>query len=134
MTGEACIQYYSGDQKVKDHFPEYVPDELDSYPGNINAFLCIYGPRLKGTSFDYTRVVYPPVFFAVGREDFAMDNFNSVYPDLIEHGVTVEAHTFAGVPHGVAGRGFVDGEVRYPNFQLWLPLADAFMQDVYRRR
>ena len=132
VTGEACIRYYSGKQTVKDHFPEYEPDWLDEYKGAPDSFLCIYGPRWATEEFDYTGVVYPPTFFAVGRDDTAMDNLNHTYPDLAAHGVELEVHTFAGVPHGKAGVKLV-GEEGYDNFHLWLPLGDAFMQDVYRK-
>ena len=74
LTGEECIRYYSGNQKVTDHFPGYVPDELDEYRGAPDAFLCVYGPRWEGREIDYTKVVYPPVLFAVGMEDKALDN------------------------------------------------------------
>lgn len=131
LTGENCIRYFSGKQSVADHFHGYIPDALDDYYGAPDAYLCIYGPRFKGAPFDYTDVVYPPTFFAVGREDFAMENLNALYPDLIAHGVHAEVHTFAATPHGMAGISLIDGEVKYPNFQLWVPLADAFMQDVY---
>ena len=67
------------------------------------------------------------------REDAAMDNLRYVYPDLKAHGVEVEVHTFAGVPHGMAGDKVFTGRVDYPNFELWIPLADAFMQDVYKK-
>ena len=53
--------------------------------------------------------------------------------DLISHGVSTEIHTFAGTPHGMAGIKLLDGEVKYPNFEMWLPLADAFMQDIYNK-
>lgn len=132
VTGEACIRYYSGAQTVKDHFPDYEPDELDQYKGAPDSFLCIYGPRWATEAFDYTDVEYPPTFFAVGREDSAMLNLNHTYPDLASHGVELEVHTFAGVPHGKAGVKLV-GEEEYENFHLWLPLGDAFMQDVYRK-
>lgn len=131
LTGEACIQYYSGKQTVSDHFPGYVPDELDSFYGAPDAFICVYGPRMKDTKFDYTGVEYPPTFFAVGRGDFAMENLHPTYCSLVEQGIPTEIHTFAATPHGVAGTKLVDGEVKYPNFELWLPLADAFMRDVY---
>lgn len=62
-----------------------------------------------------------------------MDNLNYVYPDLLAHGVEVEVHTFAGVPHGQAGMALLDGYVKYPNFQMWVPLADAFLQNLYAR-
>lgn len=130
LTGEACIEYYSGSQTVKDHFPDYKPDELDNYKGAPDAFLCIYGPRYAGTSFCYEGVEYPPVFFAVGREDSAMKNLNATYFDLLKAGVKAEIHTFAGVPHGQAGMQHL-GERRFSNFHLWLPLADEFMQDNY---
>lgn len=133
LTGEACIRYYSGTQRTADHFPDYREDELDRYYGAPDAFLCIYGPRYKGAAFDYTNVVYPPVFFAVGREDSALDNLNAVLPDLLAHGVETEVHTFAGVPHGQGGITIV-GEKTYPNFQLWLQLADVFLQDVFQRQ
>ena len=108
-------------------------DELDRYYGAPDAFLCIYGPRYKGAAVDYTNVVYPPVFFAVGREDSALDNLNAVLPDLLAHGVETEVHTFAGVPH-VQGGITIVGEKTYPNFQLWLQLADVFLQDVFQRQ
>lgn len=63
-----------------------------------------------------------------------MDNLHATYPDLIAHGVPVEVHTFAGTPHGKAGIRIVDGAVNFPNFELWRPLADAFLQDVFGRR
>ncbi len=132
LTGEAVIENYSGDKKVTDYFPEYVPDELDAYYGAPDAFLCVYGPRFNGGPFHWDGVVYPPTFFAVGREDSAMNNLHYVYPDLVAHGVPVEVHTFAGVPHGKAGASIL-GDA-YANFDLWLPLADAFMQDVYEKK
>ena len=133
LTGDNCIQYFSGEQKMTDVYPNYVPDELDNYYGAPDAFLCVYGPRFPGIPFDWTGVVYPPTFFAVGREDGAMDNLHYMEPELLAHGVRTEVHTFAGVPHGKAGISFVWDE-QWPNFNLWLPLADAFMQDVYRNR
>lgn len=132
LTGEACIQYYSGTQQVKTHFPEYVPDELDAFYGAPDAFLCVYGPRFKNAEFDYTNVVYPPVFFAVGREDFAMQNLSATVPDLLEHQVEVEIHTFAGVPHGQSGVQ-IYGNNNYPNFQLWPMLADSFLLNVFSK-
>ena len=134
LTGEGLIQYYTGDQTVKEHFPGYTPDSLDDIIGAPNAFLCVYGPRFNGDTFDYTRAVYPPTFFAVGREDTAMDNLNWTYPDLVAPGVQVEVHTFAGVPHGQAGAKIFDGKVKYPNFELWLTLADAFLQNLFQKR
>lgn len=131
LTGEGLIQYFSGSQTVAASFPGYLPDELDRVDATPDAFLCIYGPRFVGDSFDYSRVHYPPTFFAVGREDSAMDNLHYTYPDLVAHGVPVEVHTFAGVPHGQAGGKLLG--VQYPNFELWEPLADAFMQDVFSR-
>jgi acetyl esterase/lipase len=132
LTGEACIEYYSGAQTMTDQFHDYIPDDLDLVDATPDAFLCIYGPRFKGAPFDYTGVKYPPVFFAVGREDNAMDNLNYVYPDLIAHGIKAEIHTFAGTPHGQAGVKLIDGKVKYQNFELWYLLADAFMMDVYK--
>lgn len=132
LTGEACIRYFSGKQTVADHFPDYTPDELDAFYGAPDAFLCVYGPRFNGADFDYRDVVYPPTFFAVGRGDTAMNNLHWMYPSLLEHGVPVEVHTFAGVPHGEAGSKIRHGGIsQYPSFDLWEPLADAFMQDVY---
>lgn len=131
ISGEMCIRYASGKQTVKQHFPDYVPDALDEIYGAPDTFLCIYGPRFKDMDFDFTEVEYPPVFFAVGRKDGAMDNLNATMPSLLVHNVPVEVHTFAGVPHGVAGRHYTNGKVQYPNWELWVPLADAFMQDVY---
>lgn len=132
LTGEACIQYYSGQQSVKDVFPDYEEDELDQVSGSMNAFLCIYGPRMNHESFDYDRAVYPPVFHAVGLEDFNMDNINKLYPELVSRGITVEIHTFAGVPHGQAGQKLLDGYVKYPNFETWEILADQFILSVVK--
>lgn len=132
LTAEACIQYYSGTQKVTNHFPTYVPDETDKYYGGPDAVLCVYGPRWVGEKFDYTNVVYPPTFFAVGRDDKALDNLNATLPDLMAHHVEVEVHTFSGVPHGQSG-ATIYGNYSYPHFQLWLPLADVFMQNVFAK-
>ena len=132
LTAEACIQYFSGTQRVKNHFKDYVPDEYDSCYGAPDAVICVYGPRFKGTGFDYTNVVYPPTFFAVGREDSAMENLNATLPDLMAHHVEVEVHTFSGVPHGQSGVTFY-GNNSYPHFQLWVPLADAFVQNVFAK-
>ena len=132
LTGEALIENYSGEKKVSDYFPDYKPDELDGYQGAMDAFLCVYGPRFVGADFNWDGVVYPPVFYAIGREDTAIDNFNYVYPDLLQHNVPVEVHTFAGVPHGKAGTKLLDDA--YPNFDLWVPLADAFLMDLTAKR
>ena len=134
IAGEQSIRYCSGKQTVAEHFPGYEPDELDEIYGCQDAFLCIYGPRFKGMEFDWTEVEYPPVFYAIGREDNAIDNFNATYPSLLEHNVPVEIHTFAGVPHGFAGRSYTDGKAPYPIFDLWVQLADNFMQDVYKKQ
>ncbi len=131
LTGEGLIEYFSGEQKVQSVFPDYEPDALDAVNATPDAFICVYGPRFVNEPFDWENVVYPPTFFAVGREDSAMNNLNYVYPDLVKHGVPVEIHTFAGVPHGQAGVRIMDGKVKYPNFELWLPLADAFLQNVF---
>ena len=134
LTGEGLIEYFSGKQTVKAVFPDYVPDALDETDATPDAFLCIYGPRFQGGAFDYENTVYPPTFFAVGRDDAALDNLNYVYPELLAHGVETEVHTFAGVPHGQAGVRVLDGYVKYPNFQTWVSLADAFMQNIYHKK
>lgn len=130
LTGEACIQYYSGEQKVADIFPDYEEDELDLESASMDVFLCIYGPRMNHDTFDYGRGVYPPVFHALGLEDFNMDNINKLYPELVSKGIPVEIHTFAGVPHGQAGRKLMDGYVKYPNFEMWEFLADQFIENI----
>ena len=132
LTGEAVIENYSGDKKVTDYFPGYVPDELDQYYGAPDAFLCVYGPRFNGGTFNWEGVAYPPTFFAVGCEDTAMDNLHYVYPDLVAHGVPVEVHTFAGVPHGKAGASILGDN--YENFDLWVTLADHFLQQTFSKK
>ena len=132
LTCEGAIRFYSGEKKVKDIFADYTEDELDQINATPDAFLCIYGPRFAGEEIDYTGVVYPPTFFAVGRNDSAMENLNFMYPDLVRHGVKVEVHTFAGTPHGEAGTQILHNGVHpYPNFQHWETLADSFIQDVF---
>lgn len=132
LTAEACVQYFSGTQKIRTHFETYIPDQYDEYYGAPDAILNVYGPRFKDASFDYTNVVYPPTFFAVGREDSAMTNLIATVPDLQAHHVQVEVHTFAGVPHGQSGI-CIYGEKKYANFRLWVQLADAFLDDVYSK-
>ena len=127
-----CIEYFSGEKIVADAFPSYQPDGLDKFPGGPNAFLCVYGPRHKGTPYDYAGVEYPPTFFAVGRQDkTAMENLHALYPDLLEREIPVEIHTFAGHPHGYAGWKIIDGKGN-PNFDLWVTHADAFLRDTFR--
>lgn len=132
LTGEACIQFFSGTQTVSQQFEHYIPDELDEYYASPDANICVYGPRFPDATFDYTNVVYPPTFFAVGRDDSAMKNLNATVADLLKHNVEVEIHTFSGVPHGQSGVT-IYGENKYPHFQLWLPLADVFMQTVFSK-
>ena len=118
---------------MKDYFPDYQPDELDEFYGSPDIFLCVYGARFAGKTVDYTGVVYPPTFFAVGIDDtLGIENVHATYADLLTHGVPVEIHTFSGVPHGKVGIRLTDGKINYPNFELWLPLADVFMQHVYK--
>ena len=131
ITIDFCIESFSGDQKVADRFPDYRPDELDELPGGPDAQLSIYGSRHKGTEYDYTGAVYPPTFFAVGRLDDGMENLHALYPDLLARGVPLEVHTFAGHPHGYAGWKIMDG-VGFPNFDLWVTHADAFLRDVFK--
>ncbi len=127
LTGENCILHYSGTQKIQDHFPDYIPDEIDELYGAPDAFICVYGPRFNGNPYDFTNVVYPPTFYAMGLEDGGIQNLYYASGELLKHGVPVEIHTFTGVPHGVAGRKLFLGKVPYPNFDHWLPLADAFL-------
>ena len=134
LTGEHVIKHYSGSKTLKDLYPDYIPDELDTYKACPDVYLCIYGPRFDGMEFDYSDVNYPPTFIAAGMEDAAaIGNLRWLYNDLITHGVKAEVHTFAGAPHGIAGMALVDGKEKYPNFALWTTLADAFMQDVYNK-
>lgn len=132
VTAENVIRYFSGEKKMTDYYPGYAADEADRFYGSPDAYLCLYGPRHAGSEFDYEGVEYPPTFFAVGREDRAWHNLNALYPQLVERGIPVEIHTFAGVPHGKAGVEILDGKVKYPNFQMWLPLADWFLMDLWR--
>ena len=131
ITIDFCIESFSGNQRVIDKFPDYKPDELDDLPGGPDAQLSIYGSRHKGTEYDYTGAVYPPTFFAVGRLDMGMENLHALYPDLLARGVPLEVHTFAGHPHGYAGWKIMDG-VGFPNFDLWVTHADAFLRAVFQ--
>lgn len=133
LTGEANIQNYSGQQKISDHFPAYQEDEIDKFYGAPDIFLNIYGPRFVGNEFDYSKVLYPPTFMAEGKDDFGMVNFNFAVADLIAHDVELELHTFAGTPHGVAGKSRLNTGENYQAFDLWLPLADNFMQCIYKK-
>lgn len=131
IAGDNCIRYFSGDQAVSDHFPSYVPDDLDTFYGSPDVFISVYGARHMGTDFDYSRVVYPPSFFATGLRDVhGTENMYYVVNDLVKRGVMVEIHSFAGHPHGYAGWKIYDG-IGNPNFDLWANLADSFMQNVY---
>ena len=134
LTGDNCIRYFSGLKTVHDAFNDYQSDALDQVYGAPDVFLCIYGPRFVGSPYDFSGVVYPPTFFAVGLNDTAMENLNYVYPIMTAKGIEVEVHTFAGVPHGVAGMKFRTGKTPYPTFDLWYTLADSFMQNIYSRR
>ena len=132
IAGDSCIRFYSGDQTVKDSFPDYEPDELDKIPGCMDVFLCVYGARHKGTEPSNPRVVYPACFFACGLEDKAgVVNLYSLLPELIEHNVRLELHTFAGQPHGYAGWKILEGNGN-PTFDYLVQLADVFMQDTYK--
>ena len=60
-----------------------------------------------------------------------MNNLEYVVPDLRAHGVSVEVHTYAGVPHGQAGVKYLGTPCAYPNFDTWELLADAFLMDIF---
>lgn len=131
IAGENCILYFSGTQKMTDYFPLYVPDQYDELPGCQDVFLCVYGARHKGTPVDYSRVVYPPTFYATGLEDKkGIENLNAVLQDHFHRGTRLEIHTYAGHPHGEAGMSILDGKGR-PDFDSWVGHADIFMQDTY---
>lgn len=131
VTCDFCIMYYSAGQMVRDYFPNYTPDEVDTYPGSPNAFICVYGPRHLGTEYNASNVQYPPTFFAVGRTDFvALDNLYGVLPFLWDRKTPVEIHTFAGHPHGYAGWKIIDGKGN-PNFDLWVNHAACFLRDLF---
>lgn len=134
LTCDFAIEHYSGNQKVKTYFPDYEEDALDEISATPDAFICVYGTRYHGTPYDYTDVVYPPTFIAVGREDTgAMKNMDYMTASLKEQGIPFEVHTFAGHPHGFAGHKIFDGKGD-PNFDLWLTHAHYFLQDIYRKR
>ena len=131
VTGDACIEFFSDHQTVKQYFPDYVPDEYDSYYGAENAYLCIYGARHLGTVLNRDAFPYPPTFFAIGRKDFGcIANLQGLLPKLWAQDVPVEIHTFAGHPHGYSGWKIIDGKGDY-NFDLWVTHADVFLRDLF---
>lgn len=132
IAGENCILYFSGSQKMEDHFPGYTPDEIDAFPGCQNVFLCVYGARHDGTKVNLAPVQYPPTFYATGLEDKqGIVNLYSVLKEHFQTGTRLEIHTFAGHPHGFAGMSIIDGKGR-PDFDAWVGHADVFMQDTYK--
>lgn len=135
LTGDSVIRYYSGEQTVKDSFEDYEPDELDEYYGSPDVFIVVYGPRFNGSEYDYSKVKYPPTMFAVGMDDFAaLPNLEWHAKSLHEQKVYFEVHTFAGVPHGEAGRALTNGGEKYPGFAQWTTLSDLFIQNAWDRK
>ena len=131
VTGDACIEFYSEDQKVSSYFPDYREDEIDRAYGAPNAYLCVYGARHLGTALSRPDFSYPPTFFAIGRKDFGcIANMNGLLPWLWNKEVPVEIHTFAGHPHGYAGWKIINGKGD-PNFDLWITHADVFLRDLF---
>lgn len=131
VTGDACIEFFSEHQTVKQYFPDYEPDAWDEFYGAPNAFLCVYGARHLGTQLSRESFSYPPTFFAIGRKDFGcIANMQGLLPKLWEQNVPVEIHTFAGHPHGYAGWKIIDGKGDY-NFDLWVTHADVFLRDLF---
>lgn len=59
-----------------------------------------------------------------------MVNLKYFLSELQKYDISHEAHTFAGVPHGQAGMKMIDGYEKYPNFNLWVLLADEFLEDL----
>ena len=131
VTGDACIEFFSEGQNIRDYYPDYIPDEADLEYGAENAYLCVYGARHLGTKLSREDFRYPPTFFAIGRKDFGcIANLNGLLPWLLEKEVPVEIHTFAGHPHGYAGWKIIDGKGDY-NFDLWITHADVFLRDLF---
>ena len=143
VTGDACIEFFSDHQTVKQYFPDYVPDEYDSYYGAENAYLCIYGARHLGTVLSRDAFPYPPTFFAIGREDITWDTppffiwqTNSDDPRnafatgyaLTMAGVPFEMHCF---PEGVHGLALADGEndlaMNIPHIGHWAQLCAEWL-------
>ncbi len=134
VTGDSCIEFYSGDQKVVDYFPDYVPDELDELPGGPDAVMYIYAVRHLGTPYKEDGFVYPPTFISVGREDKGcMANLGGFLPWAWERNIPVEVHTYAHHPHGYAGWKIIDGKGD-PNFDLWIEHADIFLKDLFAEK
>lgn len=131
VTGDGCIEFYSENQKIKDHYPDYTEDEYDAFYGAPNAFLCVYGVRHVGTKLTRESFAYPPIFFAVGREDkTCMENLKDMLPWLWKNDVPVEIHTFSAHPHGYAGWKIIDGKGD-KNYDLWIEHADVFLRDLF---
>lgn len=136
LTIENCILYYSGSRSVRDYFENYVPDELDKYKGSPDVFVCVYGQRRPESDFDWTDVEYPPVFEAAGTEDEtgACSNMYRIIPELLEHNVEMEVHSFSRTPHGRAAYNLIWEKEDHKNFDMFIDLSDHFIQNVYSKR
>lgn len=130
MTCMYAIEYYAGTATAKDHFENYQPDALDEISAAPNAFINEYG--LANLVDEANASLYPPVFFVGGEQDSGYARHLSILSAWATAGITVEAHSFAGAPHGFGAHSTATGEC-YENTKIWPSLADTFMQKVYQK-
>lgn len=118
---------FAGDVNATAVTPDYQPDEIDTVPADLNAYLAVYSV----TPDVITNEKFPPSFFCYGANDTMLWSWGfRTYMLVREKGIYAEIHTMSGVPHGFGAGTDAEGIV-YENASSWPMLADDFMTYVY---
>ncbi len=124
------IAHYYGEIQPDTYDPAYQCDMVDSYSGDLDVALCIYGPNYDMGGGTYAGLVtenehLPAIFLAAGLMDnTGAPNDNLTLAASVMDKTLVEYHAFANAPHGF-GVGTAG-----TNAVQWVALADGFVDQV----
>ena len=141
--GGMCIcdmlAYCYAQSMPNEHYPDYVPDAIDSLSGKADAALILYAAPQGDEVSEKLKAnpSLPPVFLTVGQKDFLELDKGSATMYLALRDLTpTELHIFAETGHGfgvgpcedvsVADRP-VEGILQ--NAAVWPELADTFLKN-----
>lgn len=123
-----AIADYFGDVDYQSISSNYTPDEIDAYPSDLDAALCIYGPNYYSASEgEYSGIItdndnLPWFFLAAGMKDYAnANNDNIILAQSLQERTIVEYHAFANARHGFSTGMSINTSI------YWTNMADLFL-------
>ena len=131
LTICGALYYLYGDIQPTVYDPDYVPDEVDKEPADLDVALILYGASEHAFLHDQDGAVprdfphdnpnMPALFFGIGEDDSLIGKSNHNMAEAYRGKVMVEEHTFANVGHGF-GVGSDNNNTMY-----WIDMAANFM-------